>query len=178
MKPIANRRITRRKGQAALEYLTTYGFGLLMVLTTIGVINYLGFFNTNSLRSNICSFPTGFSCEDFIIHKPLASNGQIEVVLVNNYGVDVVVTDTTMVVKPSVNTAGIVCSPPTDTAGAALVPANTIAIGSKAVFLCEFGPTDTYVASQRYDGIIEIEFNQVGGAYPFTTTGVVSTVAQ
>ena len=101
-----------------------------------------------------------------------------EVVLVNNYGVDVVVTDTTMVVKPSVNTAGIVCSPPTDTAGAALVPANTIAIGSKAVFLCEFGPTDTYVASQRYDGIIEIEFNQVGGAYPFTTTGVVSTVAQ
>jgi len=58
-----------RKAQAAMEYLITYGWAVLIMLVVVGVLFYLGIFNPRTVSG--CSFQTpGFTCYAY----KLASN--------------------------------------------------------------------------------------------------------
>ena len=75
-----------KKSQAALEFLTTYGWAFLVILIMISALAYFGILNPSNLLSNKCNIESEFGCKDFTI----ASNG-IKLRLSNNVGEAIIV---------------------------------------------------------------------------------------
>ncbi len=72
-----------RKGQAAMEFLMTYGWALLVVLIAIGALAFFGVLNPSKFLPNSCSLAPGFACSDF---KASASTANIIIVIQNGLG--------------------------------------------------------------------------------------------
>ena len=53
-----------KKGQAAMEYLMTYGWAILVVLIALGALFYLGVFNPTV--PSTCQISAPFSCMDVL----------------------------------------------------------------------------------------------------------------
>ncbi len=51
-----------KKGQAALEFLTTYGWAFLVILVMIGALSYFGVFSPENYVPDQCSFGSVLSC--------------------------------------------------------------------------------------------------------------------
>jgi hypothetical protein len=56
-----------RKGQAALEFLTTYGWAFLIILVMIGAIAYFGILNPSKFLPDRCQSSPEFNCKDYRI---------------------------------------------------------------------------------------------------------------
>ncbi|MCX8200253.1 MAG: hypothetical protein N3G76_02175 [Candidatus Micrarchaeota archaeon] len=52
-----------KKGQAAMEYLMTYGWALLVIVLVLGALIYLNVLNPQSRLQDTCNLPIGFKCE-------------------------------------------------------------------------------------------------------------------
>ncbi|MFH1399821.1 MAG: hypothetical protein ABIG95_06980 [Candidatus Woesearchaeota archaeon] len=59
----------KRKAQAAMEFLMTYGWAILVVLVVIGALAYFGVLNPQRLLPPRCTFPTGLTCRDYVVHE-------------------------------------------------------------------------------------------------------------
>ncbi|MBW2990468.1 hypothetical protein KY348_02055 [Candidatus Woesearchaeota archaeon] len=70
-----------RKAQAALEFLTTYGWAFIVILIMIGALAYFGVLNPGKMTPNRCLIEPGFDCKDFVMHE---ANFSVE--LVNKKG--------------------------------------------------------------------------------------------
>jgi hypothetical protein len=70
------------KGQAALEFMMTYGWAILVVLAAIGALSYFGVLNPSRFTPETCIASSGFSCPG----KPLVTNDSITFSLVNSMG--------------------------------------------------------------------------------------------
>lgn len=75
-----------KKGQAALEFLMTYGWAILVVLVAIGALAYFGVLSPDRFLPSKCTLPSGIACTDHVI-----SATQIEVALRNGLGFDLTV---------------------------------------------------------------------------------------
>ena len=68
-----------RRGQAALEFLMTYGWAILVVLIAIGALAYFGVLNPSKFLPASCVLFPGISCSDFKINTTditiIARNG-------------------------------------------------------------------------------------------------------
>ena len=53
-----------KRGQAALEFLMTYGWAILVVLVVIGALAYFGVLNPSILLPEKCTLTTGLACKD------------------------------------------------------------------------------------------------------------------
>jgi hypothetical protein len=53
-----------RKGQAAMEYLMTYGWAILVIVIVLAALLYLGVFNLGSKVPDQCRFKVGMTCTD------------------------------------------------------------------------------------------------------------------
>jgi len=65
-----------RKGQAAMEFLMTYGWAILVVLVVIGALAYFGVLSPTALLPEKCFLPIGLNCEQ---HRLTTSNANFEV---------------------------------------------------------------------------------------------------
>ncbi len=74
------------KAQAALEFLTTYGWAFLVILIMIGTLAYFGVLSPSKVLPNRCTFGAEFQCVDYVI----ASNA-FRIRLKNGVGEAVVV---------------------------------------------------------------------------------------
>ena len=63
----------KTKAQAALEFLTTYGWAFLIILIMIGTLAYFGILNPSKLLPNRCNFGAEFQCLDYKIVNGLAA---------------------------------------------------------------------------------------------------------
>ncbi len=54
-----------KRGQAALEFLMTYGWAILVVLLSIGALAYFGVLNPSRFLPDSCTIAPGFSCDEF-----------------------------------------------------------------------------------------------------------------
>ena len=70
-----------RRGQAALEFLTTYGWAFMVILVAIGALSYLGVTNPDRFVPDRCLAPQGFSCLDYEVTDSL-----LRVFLTNDLG--------------------------------------------------------------------------------------------
>ena len=72
-----------KKSQAAMEFLMTYGWAILVVLVAIGALAYFGVLSPERFLPAKCTLPAGVACVDFNVG---AAN--VDVVLRNGIGFD------------------------------------------------------------------------------------------
>ncbi len=81
-----------RKGQSAFEFLTTYGWAMMVILLMIGALSYYGILSPTKFLPSRCTFPADFICEDYIL------NGEIDKASVDmrhNFGETIVLQNAT-----------------------------------------------------------------------------------
>ena len=54
----------RQNLQSAIEYLTTYGWALLLIAIAFAALYMLGIINPRSIVNNECLLPSGFGCQN------------------------------------------------------------------------------------------------------------------
>src|SRR3989338_2429753 len=72
-----------KKGQAALEFLMTYGWAILVVLVAVGALAYFGVLSPDRFLPSKCTMQSGIACLD---HKVTTSG--VTVVMQNALGFD------------------------------------------------------------------------------------------
>jgi len=87
------------KGQAAIEFLVTYGWAIMGAIIVIGALSYFGIFNTQRYVNDICYFGDQFTCEDYVAYQ----NGSVGLQLRNNFGVEIDINST--IIKSNYGTA-------------------------------------------------------------------------
>ena len=61
------RTMMRKQGQAALEFLTTYGWAFLVILIMIGALAYFGVLDPAKFLPQRCQFGTELQCQRFTL---------------------------------------------------------------------------------------------------------------
>ncbi|MFH1506348.1 MAG: hypothetical protein ABIE94_05175 [archaeon] len=89
----------KKKGQAATEYLLTYGWAFMAILVTVGALAYFGVVNPTQFVPDRCNFGSQMDCVDFMIDD---STG-VHMMIVNNYGKDIRIMDINSVNDPGLN---------------------------------------------------------------------------
>ena len=77
-----------KKGQAAMEFLMTYGWAILVVIAAIAALAYFGVLDPAKLLPERCVFPAGMDC----IGKAITTT-TVTVSLRNNQGFPVTIQD-------------------------------------------------------------------------------------
>ncbi|MEK6946581.1 MAG: hypothetical protein AABX32_03150 [Nanoarchaeota archaeon] len=78
--------MTNRKSQAALEFIMTYGWAILVVLVAIGALAYFGVLSPDRFLPSKCTLQSGIACVD---HKATATS--LTVYVKNSLGYDLTV---------------------------------------------------------------------------------------
>ena len=80
-----------RKGQAALEFLMTYGWAILVVLVAVGALAYFGVLSPDKFLPAKCTLSSGLGCVDHRVQGTAGTGGVglITVRLTNSLGFDV-----------------------------------------------------------------------------------------
>ena len=81
--------VRKTKGQAAFEYLSTYGWAVLTALIAAGALSYFGFLSPANLLPNRCDFGNQLECVEYRIRD----TGNIDLMLRNNFGKEINITD-------------------------------------------------------------------------------------
>ena len=76
-----------KKAQAAMEFLMTYGWAILVVLAAIGALAYFGVLSPDKFMPSKCLVTGGFSCVEYKI-----TTTEVRFYLQNNLGADANVT--------------------------------------------------------------------------------------
>ncbi len=77
--------MSKMRGQAAMEYLMTYGWALLILVVVIGVLFSMGVFNPQNYMSEECSFQPSLPCKGTSLTKV----GTLTIYLTNGLGYEV-----------------------------------------------------------------------------------------
>lgn len=75
-----------KRGQAAMEFLMTYGWAILVVLAAIGALAYFGVLNQDQFVPEKCLLDAGIACDGYKI-TPSTS----KIVMTNGMGRDLVI---------------------------------------------------------------------------------------
>mgnify|MGYP001602393425 CR=1 FL=1 len=76
-----------KKGQAALEFLTTYAWAFLVILIMVGALAYFGILRPTKLLPDRCNFGTEINCVDFALrYGTTGLDGSINLRLKNSFG--------------------------------------------------------------------------------------------
>ncbi len=73
-----------KKAQAAMEFLMTYGWAILVVLVVIGALAYFGVLNPTATLPEKCFLPLGLNCEEHLIKS--ATTGGAKFMIRNGMG--------------------------------------------------------------------------------------------
>ena len=72
-----------KRAQAALEFLMTYGWAILVVLVVIGALAYFGVLNPSGLLPEKCTMSAGIACQDHLIDP---TTGEVSLSFENGFG--------------------------------------------------------------------------------------------
>lgn len=115
------------RGQAAMEFLMTYGWALLVVLAAIGALAYFGVLNPSRLLPASCTITPGIGCDEFKV-----TANSVQLLLRNGMGNDL--TSATIAISGCITsaatswTAGSVLG---GTSGTTLTGCTNGAVGSR-----------------------------------------------
>lgn len=91
--------LRQKKGQAAMEFLMTYGWAILVVLAAIGALAYFGVLSPDRFLPEKCTLPSGMACLD----STWTSSDGVTAVIQNSAGFDM--SGVTVSVSPASGTA-------------------------------------------------------------------------
>ncbi len=81
----------QKKAQAAMEFLMTYGWAILVVLAAIAALAYFGVLKPGQFLPEQCILAPGFACSDFKV-----TPNEVNLIIVNSGGRDIDVIDITV----------------------------------------------------------------------------------
>jgi uncharacterized protein (UPF0333 family) len=141
-------KIFEKKGQAALEFLTTYGWAFMVILVMIGALAYFGVLNPGKLVKDQCTSTAGVGCKSYEVN--LAS-GQMSISFTNNLGQAVTISSVNISTK-----AATTVVPPqiSDANGVAISAANPAV--PDAVFMlrnCTFAAATAFPGKKSGDKV-------------------------
>ncbi|MFH1592358.1 MAG: hypothetical protein ABIB47_03250 [Candidatus Woesearchaeota archaeon] len=145
------------KGQAALEFVMTYGWAILAVLVTIGSLAYFGVLNSVVFLSSSCILAPGFSCEDFKIED----TGGLYLVLRNGLGKTL----------NNVNVQVTSCTSSTEADSNDEWSAGSILGGSDGIILTSCSEA---TSSSKFSGDITITYVEEGGGISHSVSGKIT----
>jgi len=167
-----------RRGQAALEFLTTYGWAFMVILVMIGALAYFGILSPTRLVPDSCSTTAGFTCTDFKIAKtPAGSDEHINMIFVNN-GPDTITMDVTVAnVDLIIDGQDRVTSTQSD---CTMAPATGIvAPGASITFHCGLGSASLVsTVGQKVKVDFSIPYVITGGTFTHSLTGTLTAAVQ
>ena len=140
----------QRKGQAAMEFLMTYGWAILAAVIVIGVLAYFGVFSPSSYVPNQCILSAPLGC-----NAGVANSDGVELEIRNGAGEGLIVS--------AITVTG--CS---GTVSPAL-PA-TVADGS----LTAFTVPCTLTAGSKFTGDVTVSYTKSGSTLELTSTGKIT----
>lgn len=82
-----------RKGQAAMEYIMTYGWALVALVAVIGAILATGAFNPSYLISEECTLQPDLGCTAHLLYKDGAGDYTLMFRVSNGLGYDILLGD-------------------------------------------------------------------------------------
>jgi hypothetical protein len=149
-----------KKAQAAMEFLMTYGWAILVVLVAVGALAYFGVLNPGRFLPSSCTIGPGLACGEF---KVTSGTGLTEVYVRNGIGKSM----GTIVMNLS-QTSGSMCS------GSVNNPV-TIVDGAQQQF--NFTCSDAVSASvgDRFKATITFVYTAAGEQLSHTMTGDLTT---
>jgi len=84
-----------KKAQAALEFLMTYGWAILVVMIVIGALSYFGVLSPTMLLPERCTLPMGLYCKNFKLtyYDPVygGTNSTVYLQLENGMGKGIII---------------------------------------------------------------------------------------
>ena len=90
-KPLQHKLNLSNSSQAALEFLMTYGWAILVVAAAIGVLAYFGVLSPENFLPQKCILPAGLACLDYNVE-----NYKIVLVLQNTQGETIIIDKVTV----------------------------------------------------------------------------------
>ncbi|MFT4311744.1 MAG: hypothetical protein ACMXYF_00775 [Candidatus Woesearchaeota archaeon] len=72
-----------QKGQAAIEFLITYGWAFSIILLALGTLLYTGVFDLSIVHTNTCEFTSGIICAE-----SRADGQTVDLFLQNTYPIE------------------------------------------------------------------------------------------
>ena len=130
----------RRLSQAALEFLMTYGWAILVVLIAVAALSYFGVLSPDNYSHDACVLPAGMACIDYRVE-----NYKAVVVLQNSLG------DTVTINQVLISNGGQQCY---DNTSAILNSGDKMVV---TVLSCSNGATGS-----RFKGILNISYSVEG----------------
>jgi len=79
-----------KKSQAALEFIMTYGWAILVVLVAIGALAYFGVLSPDRFLPSKCTLQSGIACLDHKATKTVTGD-QLTIVYQNSLGQDITI---------------------------------------------------------------------------------------
>ncbi|MEK6808341.1 MAG: hypothetical protein AABY14_01495 [Nanoarchaeota archaeon] len=138
-----------KKSQAAMEFLMTYGWAILVVLVAIGALAYFGVLSPDRFLPSKCTLPSGIACID---HS--ASSAAITVRLQNGLGRDM----TGVTVRAS-------------NCGSSSSPAS-ISNGDAQTYTITCVPA---IPTAKYSGILSVTYTDAESTLTHTKNGTIIT---
>lgn len=162
-----------KKGQAAMEFLMTYGWAILAAIIAIGVLAYFGVFNPSRLAGSaaVVNAPLNVRAFNVLDTDALCAPGGVDCInleLTHNAGEALTVTAATITLT-SGGTA--TCS---DVTG---LPA-AWASGTPQTLIFDCGAASAFADGASIAGNIQITYTTAGSALAQSSTGNVRGVAQ
>jgi len=146
-----------KRGQAAMEFLMTYGWAILVVLIAIGALAYFGVLNPDRFLPEKCLIASGSGlfCDDY---NAVAGSGIT--LRIHN-----ILTEGVTITGVTVTDTSITC---TWTGSTAITADDTADFLAACIGL---------TAGQKVKGDITVEYSKAGGLARSTTGNVVTTAA-
>lgn len=95
------------KGQAAFEFLTTYGWAFLVILIMVGTLAYFGILNPSEVLPNRCTMGAEFQCLDYQVS---ATQNTFRLRLKNGAGESITLLSATSIDLSSESTTDYSCT--------------------------------------------------------------------
>ena len=93
-----------KRGQAAIEFLTTYGWAILVLVAAMSTLAYFGVLSPSKYVPERCDITQGFACVEYKLALPgvlVGADSEVEIHIRNDMGKPVTI---------QANTRNIICS--------------------------------------------------------------------
>ncbi len=83
--------MNKKRGQASVEFLFTYGWAIMAITLAIGTLMYFNILTPERYLNQYCDVGAQFDCVEWALYD----NGTIQLVISNNHRVDINITNIT-----------------------------------------------------------------------------------
>ncbi len=160
-----------KRGQAAMEFLMTYGWAILVVLVVIAALAYFGVLDPTNILPDRCTFPITLTCSDYLVKGSFGgtNDDSVGMVLVNNGGKDLTITGFNVSGTAILNPCGL-------TAPSVITPVLPITLGSGQEQSITITGCNLAASGKKKDKyIVTVQYNLVGSTFVKTLQGELLT---